>query len=55
MFKPRIEGPFPSLRIVLAGDVMTRAASLFAAARVLRTGGAAHIAAIVLARTDAPA
>lgn len=33
-------------RIVLVGDVMTSAASLFAAA---------HIAAIVLARTDAPA
>jgi ComF family protein len=42
-------------RIVLVDDVMTSGASLFSAARVLRTGGAAHITAIVLARTDPPA
>jgi ComF family protein len=42
-------------RIVLVDDVMTSGASLFAAAQVLRTGGAAHITAIVLARTDPPA
>lgn len=38
-------------RIVLVDDVMTSGASLFAAAQVLRTAGAAHIAAIVFART----
>jgi len=42
-------------RIVLVDDVMTSGASLFAAAQVLRTGGAAHITAVVLARTDPPA
>ena len=42
-------------RIVLVDDVMTTGASLFSAAQVLRTGGAAHITAIVLARTDPPA
>jgi ComF family protein len=39
-------------RIVLADDVMTTGASLFTAAEALRRGGAAHITAIVLARTD---
>lgn len=42
-------------RVVLVDDVMTSGASLFAAAQVLRTGGAAHITAIVLARTELPA
>ena len=41
-------------RIVLVDDVMTSGASLFAAAQVLRTGGAAHITAVVLARTERP-
>jgi ComF family protein len=41
-------------RIVLVDDVMTSGASLFAAAQVLRAGGAAHIAADVFARTPAP-
>jgi ComF family protein len=41
-------------RIVLVDDVMTSGASLFAAAEVLRRAGAAHIAAVVLARTDPP-
>ncbi|RYF31099.1 MAG: ComF family protein [Comamonadaceae bacterium] len=41
-------------RIVLVDDVMTSGASLFAAAEVLRTGGAAHITAVVLARTELP-
>lgn len=41
-------------RVVLVDDVMTSGASLFSAARVLRAGGAAHITAIVLARTDRP-
>ena len=38
-------------RVVLVDDVMTSGASLFAAARTLKTAGAAHITAIVLART----
>lgn len=41
-------------RIVLVDDVMTSGASIFAAADALRAGGAAHITAIVLARTDPP-
>ena len=42
-------------RVVLVDDVMTTGASVFTAAEVLRRGGAAHITAIVLARTDPPA
>ena len=38
-------------RVVLVDDVMTSGASLFAAAQVLRDAGAAHITAVVLART----
>jgi ComF family protein len=41
-------------RLVLVDDVMTSGASLYAAAAVLRAAGAAHITAVVLARTDAP-
>jgi ComF family protein len=41
-------------RVVLVDDVMTSGASLFAAAQVLRAGGAAHITAVVLARTELP-
>lgn len=41
-------------RVVLVDDVMTSGASLYEAARTLRSAGAAHITAIVLARTDAP-
>jgi ComF family protein len=41
-------------RVVLVDDVMTSGASLFAAAAALRAAGAAHITALVLARTDAP-
>jgi ComF family protein len=39
-------------RVVLVDDVMTSGASLFSAARVLRAGGAAHITAVVIARTE---
>ena len=39
-------------RIVLLDDVMTSGASLHAAARVLRSAGAAHITGLVLARTE---
>lgn len=41
-------------RLVLVDDVMTSGASLFTAAQVLRSAGAAHITAVVLARTDLP-
>jgi ComF family protein len=41
-------------RVVLVDDVMTSGASLYTAARALRDAGAAHITAVVLART-APA
>ena len=41
-------------RVVLVDDVMTSGASLFAAAQALHDAGAAHITAVVLART-APA
>jgi ComF family protein len=41
-------------RVVLVDDVMTSGASVFAAAQVLREGGAAHVAAIVFARTERP-
>ena len=40
-------------RVVLVDDVMTSGASLFSAAQVLRDAGAAHITAVVLARTAA--
>jgi ComF family protein len=40
-------------RIVLVDDVMTSGATLFAAAASLRQAGAAHITAIVFARTEA--
>lgn len=39
-------------RLVLVDDVMTSGASLAAAARVLRNAGAAHITALVFARTE---
>ena len=41
-------------RVVLVDDVMTSGASVFSAAQALRDAGAAHITAVVLART-APA
>ncbi len=41
-------------RIVLVDDVMTSGASLFSTAAVLRAAGAAHVTALVLARTEAP-
>jgi ComF family protein len=39
-------------RLVVLDDVMTTGASLFEAARTLRTAGAAHITGMVLARTE---
>lgn len=41
-------------RIVLVDDVMTSGASLFTAAATLRGAGAAHLTALVLARTELP-
>ena len=41
-------------RVVLVDDVMTSGASLMAAAVALRQAGAAHVGAIVFARTDPP-
>ena len=40
-------------RVVLVDDVMTSGASVFAAAQALRDAGAAHVSAVVLARTAA--
>ncbi|MGB4584675.1 MAG: ComF family protein [Rhodoferax sp.] len=39
-------------RLVLVDDVMTTGASLYAAARVLKAAGAAHITGLVIARTE---
>ncbi|MDO8320245.1 ComF family protein [Rhodoferax sp.] len=39
-------------RLVLVDDVMTTGASLYTAARVLKTAGAAHITGLVVARTE---
>jgi predicted amidophosphoribosyltransferase len=39
-------------RLVLVDDVMTSGATLYAAARVLRAAGAAHITGLVIARTE---
>ncbi|WP_296494357.1 ComF family protein [Rhodoferax sp.] len=39
-------------RVLLVDDVMTTGASLYAAARVLKAAGAAHITGLVIARTE---
>ena len=39
-------------RLVLVDDVMTSGASMYAAARALRSAGAAHITGLVIARTE---
>jgi ComF family protein len=49
---PLLTAQVKSKRLVLVDDVMTSGASLYAAARVLRAAGAAHITGLVLARTE---
>lgn len=49
---PLRSGLLQHKRVVLLDDVMTSGASLHAAAKVLRQAGAAHITAMVLARTE---
>jgi predicted amidophosphoribosyltransferase len=39
-------------RVVLVDDVMTTGATLYAAARVLRAAGVAHITGLVFARAE---
>jgi len=50
--EPLRAGQIKGARVVLIDDVMTSGASLFAAARVLRAAGAAHITGLVIARTQ---
>ncbi len=52
--EPALVASLAGARVVLVDDVMTSGASLYAAASALRQAGAAHITALVLARTDAP-
>jgi len=49
---PLLSASLKGARLVLVDDVMTSGASLFAAARVLRAAGAAHITGLVIARTE---
>ena len=51
---PLLASQLRGARTVLVDDVMTSGASLSSAAAVLRRAGAGHIAALVIARTDAP-
>lgn len=51
--EPRQASQLRGVHVVLVDDVMTSGASIFTAAAVLRQAGAAHITALVLARTDA--
>ena len=50
--EPLLAHHLAGARVVLVDDVMTTGASLHAAARVVRRGGASHISAVVLARTE---
>lgn len=50
--EPLLAQQLTGARVVLVDDVMTTGASLHAAARVLRAGGASHITGLVLARTE---
>jgi ComF family protein len=50
--EPLRHGEVQGKSVLLVDDVMTSGASLHAAARVLRSAGAARVSAVVLARTD---
>lgn len=50
--EPLLATQVKGARLVLIDDVMTSGASLYAAARVLRAAGAAHITGLVIARTE---
>jgi len=50
--EPLLADEVKGRRLVLIDDVMTTGASLHAAARVLRAGGAASVSALVVARTE---
>ena len=48
---PLRAGEMRGRRVVVVDDVMTSGASMYAAARALKEAGAAHVTALVLART----
>jgi ComF family protein len=52
--EPLLHATVAHKRIVLLDDVMTSGASMSAAARALRSAGAAHITGLVFARTESP-
>lgn len=52
MIEPLRQHELCDRRVVLLDDVMTSGATLFAAAQVVREAGAAHVSALVLARTE---
>ncbi|HEY0823645.1 MAG TPA: ComF family protein [Ramlibacter sp.] len=52
--EPLRAGELRGRSVLLVDDVMTSGASLHAAAKALRQAGARRVAAVVLARTDAP-
>jgi predicted amidophosphoribosyltransferase len=50
--EPLLHHQVQGARLVLVDDVMTSGASLFAAATTLKKAGAAHVTAVVIARTE---
>ncbi|MDR3370465.1 ComF family protein [Rhodoferax sp.] len=50
--EPLLASVLKGLRVVLVDDVMTTGASLYTAARVLKTAGASHVTGLVIARTE---
>ena len=53
--EPSLAGSLHGRHVVLIDDVMTSGASVFSAAAALRRAGVADVAAVVMARTEAPA